>query len=193
MNGFHNRSQEKAKPFQDELFTSLTGLGFTVATNGTEHTNPTFTARLHRSTDQTSLAVRYQPDGVACIGNTPRSFYVEAKAGNSIEREAWIQYGKLTAAGNIVVIVFNVGGKAFNFYENIKLLDGQETVNKFPADKRFPVIDGWVYPRLSERWNGDVKYTAQQASGTPYREVDTGSLYPFPVFRNVILKRLTER
>jgi len=122
---FEERSKA-AKEFQDKLFADLQAMGFNVALNGTEHTHPAFVSELHRSEDQTSMAIRYAPDGVACIGKIPRSFYVEAKFARTIERNAWIQYGKLVEAGNILVIVFGwENNTVFNFYENIKLIPGK--------------------------------------------------------------------
>lgn len=184
---FEERSKA-AKEFQDKLFADLQAMGFNVALNGTEHTHPAFASELHRSEDQTSMAIRYAPDGVACIGKIPRSFYVEAKFARTIERNAWIQYGKLVEAGNILVIVFGwENNTVFNFYENIKLIPGEISGLRYPASSRYPVEDGWIYPRKSKLWDNSK---SPKASGTPYKEVDLTSLIPFSEFYKEIVNRL---
>jgi len=184
---FEKLSKE-GKKFQVELFGKLSAMGFTVALNGTEYTHPEFIAGLRNSEDQTSLAIRFAPDGVACIGKIPRSFYVEAKFARTIERNAWIQYGKLVEAGNILVIVFGwENNTVFNFYENIKLIPGEISGLRYPASSRYPVEDGWIYPRKSKLWDNSK---SPKASGTPYKEVDLTSLIPFSEFYKEIVNRL---
>jgi len=188
---FEKLSKE-GKKFQVELFGKLSAMGFTVALNGTEYTHPEFIAGLRNSEDQTSLAIRFAPDGVACIGKIPRSFYIEAKRGSSIEKNAWIQYGKLVEAGNVLVIVFcnNENSWYFNFYESVKLIDGKISSENIPEYKRWPIDDdGWICPRESASWNED-KLNIKHASGTPYKKVDFSSLIPFAEFKNVVIERL---
>ena len=95
--GYHSTRTVISSAFEKRLFSELESLGFVVAVNGTEHTHPDFVRALHRSADQTSLAIRFQPDAVAHIGNTPRAMYVEAKAAKNIEKTAYEQYMKLHA------------------------------------------------------------------------------------------------
>lgn len=177
---------EKASKFEKELFKKIAELGFVVAINGTEHTYPAFIEGLKNSTDQTSLAIRFQPDGVARIGKIPRSFYVEAKASKSIERTAYDQYKKLFDAESVVVIVFEPLGWGWCFIEEMPLEDGHDTVATFPVSRRFPVSDdGWLYPRKSTR--GIAK-----GSGTPYRKVESEKLREWYTFKKEILKRLDD-
>jgi len=176
--------------FEKLLFEKLDEQGFAIAVNGTEHTHPGFVSQLLHSTDQTSLAIRFQPDGVACIGKTPRSFFIEAKAARNIEKTAYEQYMKLQVTGNIVIVVFEKLGWGWNFIEDIKMTDGHETVASFPAEKRFPVSpDGWIYPRSGKRWR-DIKQKVLRASGTPYREIDKVSLLPWSVFKDNVITKL---
>jgi hypothetical protein len=189
-NGFSGRI-EKASKFEQELFDRIERLGFCVAMNGTEHTYPEFVDRLRKSTDQTSLAIRFQPDAVASIGKIPRSFFVEAKAAHTMERLAWEQYWRLYCNGNILVLVFEDFDWAWNFIEEIRLIPGEETVSSFPPKMRFPVVDGWITPRGSRRWR-QLRNKIKRASFTPYRKVDGSSLRPWSEFRDGIIGRLEE-
>jgi hypothetical protein len=186
--GFQYRI-ERANKFETELFQRLQEMGFGVARNGTEHTHPDFVNLLRQSSDQTSLAIRFQPDGVACIGRIPRSFYVEAKAGKNIEKTAWEQYQKLVNAGNIVVVVFGDLERRWQFADGLGLINGNATVEAFPSNKRFPVIDGWITPRGSGRWE-QLRPGIVGASGTPYRQVDVTSLFEWGIFKSAIIRRL---
>lgn len=187
---FKDRAQRSSK-FENDLFDAVEKMGFAVARNGTEHTYPEFVNALHKSTDQTSLAIRFQPDGVAQIGQIPRSFYIEAKAAVTIEKTAWEQYWKLHESGNVVVIVFGKLKWQWNLLENIALVAATETVGRFPLSRRFPIVDGWITPRGSQRWT-NVRQSNQQASGTPYREVDVTSLQEWKLFKLQLVKRLNE-
>lgn len=189
---FNGRIVEST-PFENRLFQEISKLGFDTAKNGTEHTHPDFVNRLRQSDDQSSLAIRFQPDGVACIGEIPRSFYVEAKAAKHIEKLAWEQYWKLYEAGNMLAIVFGKLRWGWNFIENIRLVPAVETVAQFPPTKRFPIVDGWITPRASERWHRIVRSNNPQASGTPYREIDPTSLLRWGSFKHVVLERLADR
>ena len=195
--------------FERQLFDQLAKMGFHVAQNGTEHTHPAFVDKLKQSTDQTSLAIRYQPDGVASIGSIPQSFYIEAKTtsepgkAHTIEKNAWEQYWRLRTIGNIVVIAFGEfldRGEwdqedynfvwRWNFLEKIKFRPSAEVVGRFPADKQFPIIDGWICPRGSER-EAELRASGNHnSSGTPYKEVVTESLLSWDTFKQLIVKRL---
>lgn len=190
MNGFGGRIV-KALSFEDALDKDLKKKNFHVARNGTEHTFPEFTNRLRLSDDPTSLAIRFQPDGIACIGRVPRSFYYEAKASRYIEKTAYEQYMAIREANGILVIVFewDTNYWRWNFIENIKLIPGGVTVNRFPPAKRFPVRDDWIIPRGSKRWE-TIRSNSSQASGTPYREVDITSLLYWEEFESKIIERL---
>lgn len=182
-----------ADEFSAALFNSVKQMGFHVALNGAEHTHPDFVNLVKQSTDTTSLMIRFQPDGVASIGrNEMRSFYLEAKNSNNIEKTAYEQYMNLYKIGGIVVIAFGKLGWGFNFIEYIKLINGSDTVSKYDEHKRFPVIDEWITPRGSNRWD-DVRQAAGQASGTPYREVAAASLIKWVEFKRTIIARLAKQ
>lgn len=172
-----------ATEFERRLFEKIAEMGFRVAINGTEHTHPNFVKDLHSSRDQTSLAIRFQPDGVANIGRVPRSFYVEAKAAKTLERLAYEQYTKLHLSGNIVVLVFEKLDWGWCFIEEVPLEQAETTVAPFPKNRRFPIVDGWLAPRKAGRRFGS-------GSGTQYRHVVPSGLRPFDSFKSTIIERL---
>lgn len=179
----------QATAYQDGLFCVLRHMGFSVALNGTEHTHPDFVGNLHSSTDQTSLSIRYQPDGVASIGNPAQSIYVEAKDSKTIERAAYEQYMKLRANGNIVVVIFKKLDNKWNFVEDIQLVHGAITVARFP--KAFPVdSDGWICPREDSGWLKQLRRRGGNLSATPYREIEPSSLFDWSEFGLRIMKKL---
>jgi hypothetical protein len=129
---------------------------------------------------------------VACVGHIPRTFYVEAKAAKTIEKSAWEQYWKLVAAGNMLIIVFEKIRWGWNFLEEIELIPAEKTIASFPPERRFPVVDGWITPRISDRWNR-IRQQNPQASGTPYRFIDEASLRLWPDFKQAVIQRLQSR
>lgn len=176
-----------AEEFQQSLFNKIKELGFYVAINGTEHTHPDYVRLIQGSIDQTSLSIRFQPDGVACIGRIPRSFYVEAKNSRFIERTAYEQYYKLHESGSLVVVVFGKLDWKWNFIEDIKLVSASETSSKYTDP--FPIIDGWICPRKDGRWYSGLKESYSRASGTPYREIMKSSLNNWCDFKKTVIAR----
>jgi len=188
--GFINRTVN-ATEFQKQLFRAIEKMDFKIALNGTEHTYPEFVGLLRQSVDLTSLSIRFQPDGVICIGERPRTAYVEAKNADSIERTAYEQYMRLHNAGNLVIVVFGKLTWAWNFVEHIRLVPGEDTIASFPPDMRFPVVGHWIIPRCSDRWYR-IRDDNHQASGTPFRKVDPCSLLAWDTFKNTVVERLSQ-
>lgn len=185
--GFEKRIRI-ATQFEERLFVKLKSNGFSVAMNGTEHTHPNFVKSLRQSNDQTSLAIRFQPDGVAQIeiGNIPKSFFWEAKSSKSIERTAFEQYQKLSNNGNIIVVIFGPFEWRWSFAEELPLIDGADSVASFPPDRQFPVKDGWLCPREASRRLGN-------GSGTPYRYVDGNRLIAWDKFKDLVISRMAHQ
>lgn len=172
----------KATEFEKEVFSELKGMGFDIAVNGTEHTYPEFVNLLRQSKDQTSLAIRFQPDAVICFGGVPHSSYIEAKASKYIEKDAYLQYHKLQDNGNTVILVFEGHDKGWNGLDKIKLIDGHITTKDYK--RPFPVDNaGWIYPRNASHW-GELE--GRNAAGTPYKEVDKSSLEPWMFFKSMV-------
>lgn len=195
----------KGEQFATEVFQSLQSMGFNTALNGTEHTHPQFTSRLRASNDPTSMAIRYQPDGVCSYGATsPASAYIEAKCSKSIERDAFMQYKRLSDSGCIVIVVCgNVMDDAcdINGWTTIQCMRFKDptTCNTFRRSRSgrvytLPVIDGWISPRESAEW-AVLKNDGFSGSGTPYAVIDQTCLLPWTHFeqslKGALLKHST--
>lgn len=185
---FHTRKAE-GEIFSERVFRALRDWGFSVALNGTEHTHPDFVKLLHRSNDETSLRVRYQPDGVIAIGETPRSAYVEAKRSIFIEKDAYIQYLRLAEQGCIVAVVFEDkknGEIKWNFVEQLRF----DLSEKYRSKYQWPIVDGWICPRASIH-HAEAKRNGYGGSTTPYRALDWASLYEWRTFRQMMVWRMS--
>ena len=181
----------KEQAFLDKLRPALEALGIRIAPNGAEYTHGDFMEALRQSDDLTALALRFQPDLVCYLRTQPsRPFYVEAKAGDTIERNAYEQYRRLVELGHIIAIVFEpFDSWRWNFVEMILLRRGSTTVNGFPPEHQFAVEDEWIMPRKSPHWE-EIRHLNPQASGTPYREVLRSGLRPWADFLSGIQLRL---
>lgn len=182
-----------ADTFAEQVYADIRALGFDISANGVETKHPAFKAVSWNSTDKTSLSIRFAPDAIAWCGSTPRAFYLDAKAGLSVERFAWEQYAMLSKAGCVVVLAFKVlDSWCWNTQPGIRLCPAESTLARFAVEKRFPVLDGWITPRLAAHWT-QTKQTATHASGTPYREVDPASLLPCTAFRQNMIDILANQ
>jgi hypothetical protein len=173
--------------FSEDVFKNIQEMGFTTALNGTEHTHSSFIKNLRMSEDQTSMTIRYQPDGVIAIGEPAKSAYVEAKASSFIERNAYKQYMRLVESGCIVAIVFRFKDEwLWNFADNMVFKDS--SINN--SRHKFPVIDGWVCPRQHPNWR-QIK-SEWRGSGTPYRIMDENNAMGWNLFKPMMLNALSQ-
>ena len=146
--GGHRLPKEQA--FLDKLLPALGEKGVVITWNGTEHTHGEFMGELRQSQHPTALALRFQPDIIAYLKTTPtKPFYIEAKSGETIERNAYEQYKRVADLGHIVTVVFEALDWRWNFVGRIALRSGETTVNRFCPESRFAVRDDWVCPRES--------------------------------------------
>jgi len=198
MNSFNDRL-ERAKNYEIALIKMLNLSGFVTALNGTEHTHPDFVDKLRHSEDPTSLSIRFQPDGVAYIGNTPRSFYFEAKSSSTIEKNAYDQYINLTRNSNIVVLFFGSVGDEIKFkwifVEDLKFTNSENLLKKFKnqkgnKQKDIPIIDNWFYPRKLNDSDYNEWKIEYKGSGTPYANIDKSCLLNCNVFKNLMIEKL---
>lgn len=144
-----------------------------VAKNGTEHTHPKFVDMLRRNADAGAKFVRFAPDGVFLQANG-RVIHWEAKAGKHIEKDAYETYMAYSSFGcRVAVFVKNsdMAGRVYwQFVEKIGFIPSVEVVGKFPPNRRHPIdAEDWICPRSGHGYAG-------RGSGTPYREIDFGSL-----------------
>lgn len=185
---------ENADSFAAQVYADIASMGFQTSINGVEVKHPEFARVSKRSTDPTSLSIRFAPDAIGWFmgKRDTRAFYVDAKAGFRIERLAWENYQRLSDNGYVVVLIFKVMTTwSWNIQSCIKLASAEATVSRFPI--RFPIVDGWITPRLSTYWNNQIRQTNQHASGTPYREVDVSSLHAKSLFKPEILNILANQ
>ena len=170
--------------FSQRIFDDLRKWNYQVALNGTEHTHKDFMRNIQFSEDSTSLTIRYQPDGVMSFGNRPcKSAYVEAKRSKTIERNAYENYYRLHDTGAIVFVVFGVTNITFDIVfcriEDLKF-------EPLPYTSKWPISDGWFYPRLHPNWE-QIRKTFP-GSGTPFRYIDQKYLLPWQLFKSFINK-----
>lgn len=192
----------RAKSYESALVQVLNQNGFVTALNGTEHTHPEFANQLRNSEDPTSLFIRFQPDGVAHIGNTPRTFYFEVKSSRTIEKMAYDQYIKLNSLGNVVVIFFGFISDnriqfQWNFIENIRMRSSYAVLNGYRKvngenQEEIPIIDNWLCPRMLPHYEYEHWKRKNKSSGTPYAVVDFYSLLTVDKFKDLIIDKLSK-
>lgn len=174
---FHDRIKS-GDEYANELFERLKQSGKIIALNGAEHTHPEFHKILcgYKEPDNTSRWVRYQPDGVLTEPKTKKTWYIEAKRSETIEKDAYITYKKLYDAGcNVLLCIKRKSNDEYIVpIQFVLLIDGNITSSKYPPEIRMPVDDdGWLAPRL---WSNAKYYKWKEkftmASGTPFRYFD---------------------
>lgn len=139
-----------------------------VSRNGTEHTHPQFASLLRNRDDPAAKFVRFAPDGVA-LPAQGSLFYWEAKCSNCIERDAYETYCILERVGCPVFMFLKTTQAVFTCWASeLPFVDSQIVVSRHPLERRFPVTDGWIYPRRASN-RSDLLV----GSGTPFREIDT--------------------
>lgn len=156
-----------------------------VAKNGTEHTHPDFVALLRSNGSPGSKFVRFAPDGVFLQANG-RVVHWEAKSGKSMERDAYQTYMAYHDMGcQVAVFIRHPSSEVFwQFVEMIGFIPSDMVVSQFPPSRRHPIDeDDWICPRSGHGYAG-------RGSGTPYREIDFGSLNKIEGFYQSIKSRL---
>lgn len=175
-----------SEPFEDEVEAYLVRTGIHAVTrNGSEKTHAEFANLLRLRNDVGSKLLRFQSDGLGLddIG----VFDWEAKTTmdsrvSTIERDAYEIYKLRHEQGTRFKLFIRPYWPRrrcvyWNYIEEVRLISGEETVARFPEDRRFPVIDGWICPRAAHRYAGN-------GSGTPYREIDLKSMIQLADFYN---------
>jgi len=172
MTGFETRLQ-KGVQFEADLkrWLETRPTVLAIAANGTEHTHPDFVALLRNDRSPASKFIRFAPDG-ALLHKTVGVVHYDAKAAKAIEKDAYETYMNYVSCGcRVVLFVKHEVSVYCQDIQKVCLIDGNETISKFPENRRFPVDqDGWICPRQSFRQlNGRM-------SGTPYKEIDFTSM-----------------
>lgn len=130
--------------------------------------------------DKTAQFIRFMPDCFLVHGERDEAYFVEAKAANNIEKQAYEAYDILCEKDLNVYLVIRYRGKCYCcHFDDLPLIDSRQVVeqysNPLPIDQ-----DGWIAPRLQpmidyRRW----KRRFPHASGTPYKRIDLDRLTPW--------------
>jgi thiamine pyrophosphate-dependent acetolactate synthase large subunit-like protein len=146
-----------------------------LALNGSEHTHPKLVEALRRLNSPAAHFVRYAPDGVYLAGSQVVHF--DAKAGRTIEKNAYHVYMAHKNAGCKVILFVRYNGRTYwQWIEKIRFQDSWEVAAKFPQGRRFAIDeDGWFLPRQSNR-----NHVKKDMSGTPFKYLDLGSFHEIP-------------
>jgi hypothetical protein len=175
---FHDRTQKAEQYFQEiaQLFSSR---GYKVVKTGVEvnysHTHPDL---MKLDNDLTAKYFRYHPDGFYIAEKFHQAVYFDAKASDSIEKDAYLIYQKMHSIGlRVLVCIKNKKNEQYHVpIQKICLVSGLETAkrNPLPLDE-----DGWLAPRLLS----PVKYQEWKnkcrGSGTSYRYFDFAQMQKF--------------
>jgi hypothetical protein len=132
-----------------------------------------------REPGETARFIRYMPDGAAVEVERQDAYFFDAKAGNSIEKDAYLAY--LAFAGErrrCDIYVRRPSGDVYRVpARKLVLIPAEVSVAPFPPDRQMPIEDGWLAPR---RWPREkyLRWKAgnQQASGTAFRYIDFAAL-----------------
>jgi len=160
---FESRLQTGVE-FEEQVVSYLESHNFTVTRYGSEYTDKDIANQIRSSSSPEALVLRYKPDGIAL--KNMDLFFWEAKNGMNIEKNAYEQYIKIEQQGSKVIVFSKSNNSVYcATIGKIKFLDSNEIVNRFPENRRLPVVDGWITPRLGHGTNG-------KGSGTPYKQID---------------------
>ena len=172
--------------FEDEVEAYCAHYSLTVARNGTEHTHPEFVSHLRGLEDSASKFIRFAPDGVALL-KASGVIHWEAKASINLEKDAYETYVKYQAMGCSVCVFFKDGENVYKqFVDQVGFIPSDAVVGRVPPRMRYPIDeDDWITPRKSKSGKRG------SGSGTPYKEVDAGSLELLPHFYNVVYGQIS--
>lgn len=160
---------EAAKSFELEVEHYLSTRGGMVAKNGTEHTHPAFTKNIRFNADPGAKFVRFAPDGVY-LSTSGSVIHWEAKAGKNVEKDAYETYMAYHKMGCTVVLFVRSRGVYYGLIESIRFVPSEDVVGQYAEDRRHPICEhGWIHPRRGHGYAGS-------GSGTPYKEIEIGSL-----------------
>lgn len=167
--------------FESELFEMLKNNNkiISIAKNGTEHTHPEFVNLIRQINTEVSKFIRFAPDGVMLFKDSSIIHY-DAKASNSIEKDAYEVYIKYKNSGCKIILFVKFKGLIYwQWIEKVNFIDSHKEVAKYT--RKFPIDnDGWICPRGHNTW-----YYGKKMSGTPYKYFDFSSFVIFQHNKNV--------
>lgn len=119
---------------------------------------------------EAAKALRYLPDFLL-VNTDGEFFYIEAKWGLAIEKNAYQAYLAINDHDLPVLVFFCTGGRVYwQTLETLVFKDSKAVVESFPEDQRFPVKDGWICPPRGVK---------PEMSGTPFKYVAVESLIEY--------------
>lgn len=169
---------EKGSKWAAEVKAILEERGHSVVPMGAEHIAPKVQQALTRmdDPDPTAMFVRFLPDCFLVHGTREDAYFIDAKCGSSIEKEAYSAYMLLANSGLNVYVMIKYGGNIYCVsVDELPFKDSQEHVQQYPNPH--PVDeDGWIAPRLRPDARAWAK-SHPNASGTRYKEIDFSRLH----------------
>lgn len=184
MSGFARRIQQSTQ-FEHCCLAYFKARGMDCTVNGSEHTHAPLVDKFRRDDSLRARLVRFTPDTMVFMdGNL---CYFEAKAGQSIEKAAYLTYCHIEKHIMPVVVVLwtKNGAVKWQFCSQIQFKPSLVVVEKY-GDRAHPIdIDGWISPRNGHGFAGN-------GSGTPYREVQLSSMKAIEDFWPVLLSNAPE-
>ncbi len=184
---FEKRLQ-KGNEWAEKVQQIIEGRGWKTVPMGAENLAPDIHKALSgmKNPDPTASFVRYLPDGFAVNVGKEQAFFFDAKAGNSIQKEAYEAYLAFAGKNRRVFVFIEAGGKTYCVpVQELKFQNSHEVVAGYPMP--LPVDgDGWIAPRLLPfghylSW----KNRFPQASGTPYRRFDLVAMAEYRIGKEI--------
>jgi len=129
--------------------------------------------------DATIRFLRYMPDGFAVHAGTQQGWFVDAKVGRSIEKDAYLVYTAFAGDDRNVCVYVKSGMDVYVVSaRDLRFLDSSEYVGRFSPDDRMPIDEaGWIAPRLWPRQKYLMwKRNHPEASGTAFKYLDLDSM-----------------
>jgi hypothetical protein len=180
MSGFAKRL-ELSQHFEKCCLAYFKGRGIDYTVNGSEHTHAELVKRFRDDDSLRARQVRFTPDTMVYMeGNL---CYFEAKAGQTIEKAAYLTYLHIIHhAMPVVVMLWAKNGLVkWQFCERIRFLSSADIVAKHGQYAHPIDAEGWIVPRMGHGFAGN-------GSGTPYREVQLSSMNTVRDFWQVLIE-----
>jgi hypothetical protein len=159
---------ELAQHFEKCCLAYFKGRGIDYTVNGSEKTHAELVEKFRNDDSLRARQIRFTPDTMVYMdGNL---CYFEAKAGQAIEKAAYLTYLHIAQQIPVVVMLWAKNNDVrWQFCQSIQFRDSHSVVANF-GSRAHPVdSDGWIAPRAGHGFAGG-------GSGTPYKEVVMSSM-----------------
>lgn len=195
----------KSKEFEQEVIERFKQFGIEIVPHGLEYTHPELHKKIinYTSDDETSLFIRFQPDRLFTKEEIEKTCFVELKYSNTIEKNPFYIYKKLSEIGCKILICIKTK------YNDTKFLIPFEKLNLFKGNEKNPYDipidnDNWLAPRLlndkKSSYYNVLKYARflnkTRGSGTNFRYFNFKEMKEYQDWYNhpeIVLKWLDGR